>query len=535
MTAFRRPCLMLSLCVSAFALVIAGNAAAQQPSQVVSELTRAERTQFQETSSYADVMSFVETVVAASPNIHVTTFGYSFEARPLPLVVVGDVADASPEAVRASGKVPIYLQGNIHAGEVCGKEAVLMLLRELANGEHAEWFDSIVLLVAPIFNPDGNERVNLTNRGRQHGPIGGMGTRANGMDLDLNRDHMKIDSPESRSLVSMASQYDPYIMVDLHVTNGTQHAYYLTYAPPLHPSTHPAIDGLLRNDLLPTITRDLKAKHGWDYYYYGNLPYGRGGRERGWYTYDYRPRFGSNYVGLRNRIGILGEAYSYATFEDRVLASLRFVEEIANFSFRNATQIRDAVAAADAADLVGREMALRAELMRSDSVEILLGAIEEEAHPYTGRTMYRRLDVITPERLPEFQRFQPTETERVPAAYFVPAELNVVLDKLSAHGISWTRLNQSRTMMVERFALDSTVASQREYQGHRERTLFGAYQEAEVTLPEGTAVVSVEQPLGLLVFNLLEPRAADGFANWNFLDDLLEGATFHPIVRSFQR
>jgi len=148
-------------------------------------------------------MSFVETVVAASPNIHVTTFGYSFEARPLPLVVVGDVADASPEAVRASGKVPVYLQGNIHAGEVCGKEAVLMLLRELANGEHAEWLDSIVLLVAPIFNPDGNERVNLTNRGRQHGPIGGMGTRANGMDLDLNRDHMKIDSPESRSLVSI--------------------------------------------------------------------------------------------------------------------------------------------------------------------------------------------------------------------------------------------------------------------------------------------------------------------------------------------
>ena len=149
--------------------------------------------------------------------------------------------------------------------------------------------------------------------------------------------------------------------------------------------------------------------------------------------------------------------------------------------------------------------------------------------------MYRRLEKITPERLPEFQRFQPTETERVPAAYFVPAELNVVLDKLSAHGVSWTRLNQPRTMMVERFALDSTVASQREYQGHRERTLFGAYQEAEVTLPEGTAVVSVEQPLGLLIFNLLEPRAADGFANWNFLDDLLEGATFHPIVRTFQR
>ena len=99
MTVFRRPCLVLSLCAGAFALVIAGNAAAQQSSQVVSELTRAERTQFQETSSCADVMSFVETVVAASPNIHVTTFGYSFEARPLPLVVVGDVADASPEAV----------------------------------------------------------------------------------------------------------------------------------------------------------------------------------------------------------------------------------------------------------------------------------------------------------------------------------------------------------------------------------------------------------------------------------------------------
>src|SRR5262249_8221034 len=126
--------------------------------------TRAERTNYIETSRYDDVVAFLNTIAKTSPIVHVVTFGYSFEGRPLPLAIVGRISNATPQAVRASGKIRVYIQANIHAGEVEGKEAAQILVREIAAGRHAQWMDSIVLLIAPIYNADGNERVTLTNR-----------------------------------------------------------------------------------------------------------------------------------------------------------------------------------------------------------------------------------------------------------------------------------------------------------------------------------------------------------------------------------
>lgn len=495
--------------------------------------TRPEHTDYRETSSYADVLDFVQRLAAASPRVQLTTFGYSSEGRALPLVVVGDVEDAGAEAVKASGKLRVFIQGNIHAGEVCGKEAALMLLRALANGEHAAWLDSLVLLVAPIYNADGNERVELDNRPLQNGPIGGMGQRGNAAGLDLNRDHMKIDSPEARSLIGLMNDYDPYVLMDLHTTNGSHHGYRLTYAPPLHPSTDEGVVELLRGDWLPEVTESLKRKYGWDYYYYGFLPWrSMGDVERGWYTFSHQPRFNTNYIGVRNRIGILSEAYAYATFEDRILATLRFVEEVVDYAYRHASEIVETIAAADAESIVGVEVALRAEHRRSEGpIEILMGEVARERHPYTGEPVLRRLDVRRVERMPEFGTFRPTETALAPAAYLVPEALESVLNLLTDHGIRWERLASPRRTRVERFALDSMRVAEREYQGHFQLTLFGVYEEVETEVPEGTVVVPVGQPLGRLAVLLLEPRSDDGLANWNLLGEALDGAGFYPIQR----
>ncbi|MGH7447605.1 MAG: M14 family zinc carboxypeptidase, partial [Longimicrobiales bacterium] len=212
-------------------------AAAQVPgmsgasADVRSLVTAPERTNYRETTRYAAVVAWLERVAAASPVIQLDTFGYTLEGRALPLAIVGRLPDRSAEAVRASGRTIVYLQGNIHAGEVEGKESLLMLLREIAAGGHEQLLDSLVLLIAPIYNADGNERILLTNRPLQHGPVGGTGQRPNAQDYDLNRDHMKLDSPEARSLAQMLARYDPHVGVDLHTTNGTRHAYHLTYSP----------------------------------------------------------------------------------------------------------------------------------------------------------------------------------------------------------------------------------------------------------------------------------------------------------------
>ncbi len=513
-----------------FSIVLATAALVQTPAPL---RTRPERTAYRETSSYADVVEFVRRASAMAPRLlHPATFGYTMEGRPLPLVVVGRVRDASPAAVRASGKLRVFIQANIHAGEVEGKEAAQILLRALARGEHAPWLDSLVLLVAPIYNADGNERVKLTNRGPQNGPVGGMGQRANAQGLDLNRDHIKLESPEARSLVGVFRDYDPQVVIDLHTTDGSFHGYHLTYSPPLHPNTDSAIVNLLRNDWLPTVTRAIKRSQGWDFYYYGDFPGPRdSGLERGWYTFDARPRFNNNYVGLRNRFAILSEAYSYATFEERIRATYRFLEEILTYARGHAATVRRVVAAADAADVTGRTLALREEFQRTDSVPILVGAVAEERHPYTGERMLVRLDVRRPERMPEFQTFRPTETGVAPAFYYVPAELKKVIALLETHGVRLERLTAAGIRRVERFAIDSQSTAANEFQGHHERTLYGRWESAEVSLPESTVVVAVHQPLGRLVFTLLEPRSDDGLVDWNVLDDVLGDAKSYPIMR----
>jgi hypothetical protein len=507
-------------------------------------LTVPERTKYVETSLYEDVMAFMRAAAAKVPQtIHLTTFGYSFEGRALPLAVVG-AKDATPEAVRATGKVRIYVQANIHAGEVEGKEACLELLREIANGRHPEWLKSTVLLIAPIFNPDGNDRINLTNRGRQNGPIGGMGQRANGQNLDLNRDFMKMESPEARSMAMLMTRYEPDVEVSLHTTDGSLHAYQLTYNSPLHPATAQSVIDAERTALLPAVTKAIKAKHGWDFYYYGNLPRGGAQGQDRVYAADtdlYTARFEENYVGLRNCLGILSETFSYLPFKDRIAVARGFVEEIVDYAARNGERIRKAVAEANKDSIVGKELGVMGKTVRSaQPVQILMGECEDERNPYTGAIMLRRKDVSKPEMMFEAITFEASETSRAPRVYIIPPTLaprvlQRVLDRLQAHGIRTQKLDKAVTVKGEQFKMTSTRTEERAFQNHNMRTIVGAWEAADLAVPEGSIVVPVDQRLGRVAFLLLEPRSNDSLAYWNlFDDDATKDLKAYPVVRTME-
>jgi hypothetical protein len=249
------------------------------PAALASLKTTAEASGFKSTSTYADVVAFMKAVADAAPLlVHYTTYGTTSQHRAMPMAVVGTgLKDASPAAVRASGKLRVHIQGNIHAGEVEGKEAAQVLLRELAMGQHADWLKSMVFLITPIFNADGNEAFSLTNRQRQNGPINGEGTRQNGEGININRDFMKLETPEGQAFAKLWVDYDPEVGYDLHTSDGSTHGYYLTYAPGLNPDTSDAITSLMKNDWFPFVTKSIKDKHGWDTFYYGNVSSGRGG------------------------------------------------------------------------------------------------------------------------------------------------------------------------------------------------------------------------------------------------------------------
>lgn len=494
--------------------------------------TRAERSDYLETTRYDELIGFLEVATSQHARLHLTYFGYTSEGRAIPLVIFGDVSDSSPSAVKATGKLRVYVQANIHAGEVCGKEALLQLVRNLAVGGNAKWADSLIVLIAPIYNADGNERISLFNRRGQNGPYGGMGQRPNAQGLDLNRDHMKVKSPEARSLLRLMNEYEPHVLVDLHTTNGTRHAYHITYSPPLNPNTAPEIVSLLRDQMLPSITNTIREKHGWEYYYYGNLPFRRGS-EPGWYTFDHRPRFNNNYVGLRNRIAILSEAYAYASFEERVLASRYFVEEILHYAHQHAGQLREAVDTAESRSIVGQVLAVRSEFAQSpEKVNILMGSTHTEANPYSGSLIRIRDDFVETQEMYEYGTFRASETERVPARYFVHPEAEIVHNYLDLHGIEYQITTHQQQALLETFVIDSTTVAPREFQQIKERTVYGAYSQDDVILPVGTLVVSMTQPLARLVFYLLEPRSDDGLLNWAQLDRFIETGGIYPIYRS---
>jgi zinc carboxypeptidase len=533
---------IIRIVVPALVLVAALQGAVLTQSTPLAALkTRPERTEFRETSRYDDVVAFMKEAAAAAPKtIHLTTYGKTVEGRDMPLAVVGAPA-ATPDAVRKSGKLRVYIQGNIHAGEVEGKESAQMLLREFAQGRHADWLKAIVFMVAPIYNADGNERIKPDNRGPQNGPIEGMGQRPNAQGYDLNRDHMKLDSPEAKSLIKLMNDYDPHVAIDLHTTDGSFHAYRLTYSPPLNPNTNAALVALLREQWFPAVTRAIKEKHGWDYFYYGNVSSGGGrgrrgegappaapGQPREWRTFEHVPRFNNNYVGMRNRIAILSEAYSYLTFEDRIKATSWFLEEVLGFAQANAAKIRAVTQAADQEPLVGKTLSTSSRMHRGGMIDVLMGEVEDVKNPITGARMYLRKDVAKPEQMVDYRWFEPATTELVPSAYYVPADATAALDLLKTHGIRM-RAVTAPVKGVEQFTITST--RRQNFQQHEMRLIDGKWAASDVTVPRGAMMIPMDQPLARLAFYLLEPASDDGLTNWNFWDKQLEGATTHPVLR----
>ena len=489
-------------------------------------LTPAERCEYRCTSTYTEVRRFLDTLDTLSESLHLGTFGQTVEGRDLPLVVWGADA-ATPAAIRQTGKTRVLVFANIHAGEVAGKDAMLELLRDVGAGGHRPWTDSLVILVAPIYNADGNERIAYDNRPYQLGPVDGMGERTNAQGLDLNRDFTKLASPEARALVGLIRDVDPHVVVDLHTTNGTHMGYHLTYAPPLSPNTPVAIDRALRDDWLPAISDAILASDDMATYHYGNVP-GAFGEEatapRGWYSYSAQPRFSTNYVGLRGRLGILSEAYSYAPFDERVRVSKRLVEEILDRAWADASEVRRLTDEADRQSVVGERLAVRSTFAPlPEPVDILLGEVDTAAHPVTGDPMLQRRDVRRPERMPAFVRFEASESVVAPSAYVVHAGANqeAVRSLLDAHGV---RYEERFVWGVDRqqFRVDSVQVSERPYQGVRTQEVFGEWVAlpAEAGDPPRLApalVVPVDQPLGRLVVALLEPRSDDGVVAWGIL------------------
>lgn len=494
-------------------------------------ITTAERTEYKKTSTYDDVMTFLFEAQKKSDKLRVIRLTTSTEGRMVPLVVISKEKIKSPLELKLTGKPAVFINANIHAGEIEGKEAVLMLIREIITGEFKNILDNQVILLSPIFNADGNDKFGKNRR--DNGPEL-AGTRYNGQQLDLNRDSIKLQSPEMKALVRLLNEWDPVLFVDMHTTNGSYHREPVTYNTLLDPNADPKLSGYMWDNFFPAVAKTLKKKYGYD-----SLPYGnwvdRTQPEKGWESDAVGARYATNYVGLRNRFTILDENYAHADFKTRVLGSFGFIKSILLYTNQHIREMREMVIAADRetkTNFFKTNFALEykneklMELIIKSFVFELVKIKPEDRRKYPSpwyKDYYaKKTEAFKDYTVDYIAKPVPTRTVPLPEAYIIlPFHENIVT-ALKNHGIIVERIRKPFTASVENFVMKKVELAKRLYQGNVFVKAAGDYVELkDVTIPGGAYFVSMKQPLARLLPVMLEPESADSLVTWGFFNKVL--------------
>jgi len=530
-------------------------------------LTRPERTNFAETSTYADVSAFIDSLKAIhGARIETGSIGKSTEGRDLPYVIASRPLIRTPEEARRLGRPVAYIQANIHSGEVEGKEAMLALLRDLLADTRQNALDSLVLIVQPIYNADGNDKMTSNSRGSQNGPVM-AGTRSQAANINLNRDYIGADAAETRASLTMLNRWKPDLFMDLHTTNGSVHGYALTYAPALTP-TAVTVAPYLFDKMMPAIRNRVLQRQGFEMNDYGDFSRtrpavpagggapggGRGGASLeamiadsipngGWTftTYSHQPRYGANYYGLRGRLSILSEAFSHDPFARRIASTYAFVGEILSYVAEHRREVialgRDSdarIASWASRPGTSPQLALRARMdtTRMENVRVeVVAPLTDSTKREMGMGNRQRTGIVKLVRMPMMVSFEGTLSRTLPFAYaFNQAAADSLLPMLKLHGIDVVQLASAARVTAQGFAVDSILDRGRNETPRNTKELRGRWARPALrTLPAGTYVVRAGQPSGLLAFYLLEAESDDGLAP--FLNAVMSVGAEYPIAR----
>ena len=507
-----------------------------------------EKSNFEKTSTHADVMNFLQAIQAKSPFIKLSSIGKSTMGKEIPLVILSNPAVSTPAEAKALGKPVIYIQGNIHAGEVEGKEVAMMLMREILLGNKSYLLNNQIILFVPIYNTDGNDKMAKGLRPSQENSPLETGERENGQGLDLNRDAMKMETPETRGMIQqVVTAWDPQLAVDLHTTNGTWHGYSLTWAPSYLSAGEPATYQYTNDVMLPFITQKAKDKYGLFFGPFGDYNTREGWPLKNFYTYNHHPRYVINQFGLRNRMAILSEAFAHERFYQRINSTYTFVYEILDYFNQHGKEIaainQQAEAAAIKNVLDGAGKVKKGVRFKMISGRELQGF---RTYDYTGYTkadgskgLIKTGKIVTYDHINYFGEFKDTVASTLPRGYIIPAAFSAIAEKLMLHGVKVDTIAKSVTLIGEIFTIEKFNRSSRKFEGHMMASAEGVFAPATKTAQKGDFKIDMAQPLANLIFYLLEPQSDDGLVNWNFFDGYLDQqgvsakAVEYPVFKYF--
>lgn len=485
-------------------------------------ITPAEKMRLLDSPGYDETIAWLRKLADASPLIDLQEFGRTPQGRPLYVVIATKENFSTPAALRTSGKPTVLAQAGIHSGEIDGKDAGMMLLRDIAFGGKDALLDHANFLFVPVFNADGHERSSDWNRPNQRGPVH-QGWRTTAQNLNLNRDYVKADAPEMRAMLRLIQAWAPSLYLDLHVTDGIDYQYDITFgyngwdgftswSPQgsawLEKYFRPATDAALKQaghipgPLINAVnTRDLTA----------GISAGNGD-----------PRFSTGYGDLRHLPSVLLENHSLKPYPQRVLGTYVFLESALTAAGAHAAELTAAIAADNAA----RPAEIPANwgdgggpVTKMDFLGI---AYEEFVSPASGVKEVRWLG--TPKLYKDLPVIgdKPGVILRRPKAYYVPATKPEVIATLAAHGVQMETLKAPRTGEVELYRLTDVKAATEPFEGHYTLTAGVKPERHTETFPTGSVRIPTDQPLGELAAIMLEPQSRDSLFAWGFFNEILQ-------------
>jgi zinc carboxypeptidase len=512
--------------------------------------TRAEKSDYRLTPDYEETMRFCRLLEARSRWIRVTSYGTSGQGRELPLVIISKDRAFTPEQARATGKPVVLIQNGIHAGEIEGKDACLELMRDMVVlNRHAALLDSVIVLVLPIFSVDAHERLSHYNRINQNGPEM-MGWRFTPVGLNLNRDYLKVETPEMRALISnVYTTWWPHLMVDNHTTDGADFRHDLSYGYNSGPGVAAALDRWFAEAVEGRVVPRTRQMGHLTVPYFDFV---RGSDPRGGVTTNnYSPRYSTGYTPLHARPSLLIETHMLKPYATRVRATYNVVVALLEEIGARPRALTGAVAAAEAeaiargrtTDPAKREVVLTTRVgERRDSLEFKGWTTRWEPSDVVGRPVPRYTAEPWDSVIPFYHEVLPALTVRQPVGYVVPREWTDAVDRLDVHRVAYRRLAAAWRDTFEVQRIVEWSAAPRSGEGHRPITVSRVELERRARdYQPGDVWVPLDQRSAAVAVHLFEARAPDGLMYWNVFDTVLEPKEYgedyvvEPIARRMLR
>ena len=522
-------------------------------------ITACEKSNFVTTPTYAETMVWCKKLADASPLISMVEIGKSVEGRAIILLIASSETDVSAAALAHSTKPLLFVQAGIHAGEIDGKDAGMMLLRDIAFGNKKYLLDQVNFIFIPILNVDGHERMSAYNRPNQRGPEN-MGYRTNAQNLNLNRDYAKLDTKEIRAVVKVINDYQPLLYMDIHVTDGADYQYDITYGGAGKQGYSPAINNWLEISFTPAADADLKAM--------GHVPgpfiNGLNWNDPSGGIVDILngPNFSNTYGDLRHVATLLVENHSLKPYKQRVLGTYVLLESALKILATKGVSLRECTVKDKAIRKEKIAVEWKVPQMKNTVSFETLGNLQSSTEAVQAPDSFLLMGIqaetkkseITGADYPVWTGIKKTSkvasykgTEEVqwivsPKGYWIPAAWTEVIERLKLHGIKMEILTEEKEVNVHLYRIKNAKFGNAEgvplpFEGRMQVNGIAVPEMHKIRMAVGSVYISTDQPLGELAMVLLEPNSPNSFFRWGFFapifqrTEYIEAYVMEPLIK----